>query len=177
VVDYKTGSRTFSLADVRQGIHVQLLVYLFSLWQGSRRSEKTAELLPAGAVYLQVRPGEAASDGMLTPEEARARAVENIRRSGIWLRDEEVLEAMDAGLSGRYVPVTRKKDGSLTGYASLADLETFGALYRELRGIIGDIAGEMAAGKSCAEPKRTHKGSSPCTYCPFTPVCRIRGTK
>ncbi len=176
VVDYKTGSRTFSLSDIRQGMHVQLLLYLFSLWQGGLRTpQNTAktELLPAGAVYFQVRPGEVASDTMLTPEEARERAVDSINRSGIWLRDEEVLEAMDAGFTGKYVPVTRKKDGSLTGRATLQDLAQFGALYGELRTIIGRIAGEMHEGKSAASP-RTNPWGKECGYCPFGAVCRVK---
>lgn len=176
VVDYKTGSRTFSLSDIRQGLHVQLLLYLFSLWQGglvSPQNHAKTELLPAGAVYFQVRPGETASDAMLTPEEARARAIDGISRSGIWLRDEEVLEAMDAGLTGKYVPVTRKKDGSLTGRATLQDLAQFGALYGELRTIIGKIAGEMHEGKSAAAPRMTPWGKE-CGYCPFGAVCRVK---
>ena len=176
VVDYKTGTRTFSLKEVRQGLHVQLLLYLFALWQGGIPGKGgtdagTAQLLPAGAVYFQVRPGEIASEAMLTPEEARERAVDGVNRSGIWLNDEEVLEAMDAGLTGKYVPVTRKKDGSLTGRATLQDLAQFGALYEELRSVISGIADEMADGRSAAQPK-TSRGIKECTYCPFGPVCR-----
>ena len=176
VVDYKTGSRTFSLSDIRQGMHVQLLLYLFSLWQGGIHTpQNTAgtKLLPAGAVYFQVRPGETASDAMLTPEEARRHAIDGITRSGIWLRDEEVLEAIDAGLTGKYVPVTRKKDGTLTGRATLQDLAQFGALYGELRTIIAKIAGEMHEGKSAAAP-RTNPWGKECGYCPFGAVCRIQ---
>ncbi len=175
VVDYKTGTRTFSLKEVRQGMHVQLLLYLFSLWQGRWKGAEagdTHEYLPAGAVYFQVRPGEIASEAMLTPEEARDKAVDGIVRSGIWLRDEEVLDAMDAGLSGKYVPVTRKKDGTLSGRATLQDLAEFGALYGELRGIIGQLAGSIAGGKSTATP-RTTGGVKECGYCPFGAVCRI----
>ena len=110
---------------------------------------------------------------MLPPEEARERAVDSINRSGIWLRDEEVLEAMDAGLTGKYVPVTRKKDGSLTGRATLQDLAQFGALYGELRTIIGRIAGDMHEGKSAASPRMNPWGKE-CGYCPFGAVCRVK---
>ncbi len=175
VVDYKTGTRTFSLKEIRQGMHVQLLLYLFSLWQGRLKGTSGIQneaYLPAGAVYFQVRPGEVAAEGMLTPEEARNRALDGIVRSGIWLRDEEVLEAMDAGLTGKYVPVTRKKDGTLSGRATLQDLSEFGKLYGELRAIIGEIAGSVAGGKSTATP-RTTGGVKACGYCPFGAVCRI----
>lgn len=176
VVDYKTGARSFSLSEVRQGMHVQLLLYLFSLWHGGLQTttepKDNTELLPAGAVYFQVRPGEVASNAMLTPEDARQLSMDHIGRSGIWLRDEEILEAMDAGLSGKYVPVTRKKDGSLTGKATLQDLAQFGQLYGELRQIISNIAENIHDGHSAALPKRTAWGKE-CTYCPFGAVCRV----
>lgn len=179
VVDYKTGARSFSLNEIRQGMHVQLLLYLFSLWHGglqtttgtSKSSPSITELLPAGAVYFQVRPGEVASAAMLPPEDARQLSIDHIGRSGIWLRDEEVLDAMDKGLSGKYVPVTRKKDGTLTGRATLQDLAQFGALYGELRQIIGTIATDIHQGHSAAIPKNTPWGKE-CTYCPYGAVCR-----
>ena len=68
---------------------------------------------------------------------------------------------------------TRKKDGSLTGRATLQDLAQFGALYEELRSIIGSIAGEMHEGKSAAAPRMNPWGKE-CSYCPFGAICRIR---
>lgn len=174
VVDYKTGTRSFSLAEVRQGMHVQLLLYLFSLWQGGiqTKAKATHTVLPAGAVYFQVRPGEVASESMLTPDEARALSISHVGRSGIWLRDEEILEAMDNGLTGKYVPITRKKDGTLTGKATLHDLAQFGALYEELRSLIGKMALEIHEGRSNAAPRIT-PGKNACTYCPYHSICRI----
>ncbi|MBQ7922619.1 MAG: PD-(D/E)XK nuclease family protein [Clostridia bacterium] len=178
VVDYKTGSRSFSLAEVRDGLHVQLLIYLFSLWKSRAPlpfadSEAPTAIIPAGAVYFNVKPGEKSADAPLDAETAREQAIDGITRSGVYLKDEEVLDAMDAGLSGKYVPVTRKKDGGLTGRATLQDLEQFGNLYGQMRETVEKIAGEMKNGISCATPK-TRNGTSPCSYCSMRPVCRVR---
>lgn len=178
VVDYKTGSRSFSLAEVRDGLHVQLLIYLFSLWKTRSplpfaNSETPTNIVPAGAVYFNVKPGEKTVDAPLDAEEAREQAIDGIARSGVYLRDEEVLDAMDAGLTGKYVPVTRKKDGGLTGRATLQDLEQFGSLYSQMRETVENIASQMKNGTSRAVPK-TRPGSSPCSYCSMRPVCRVR---
>lgn len=178
VVDYKTGSRSFSLAEVRDGLHVQLLIYLFSLWKTRSplpfgNTENPAGIVPAGAVYFNVKPGEKSVDAPIDAAEAKEQVIDGIGRSGVYLKDEEVLDAMDAGLSGKYVPVTRKKDGGLTGRATLQDLEEFGNLYGQMRETVGKIAGEMKTGVSCAAPK-VRNGSDPCSYCSMRPVCRYR---
>ena len=178
VVDYKTGSRSFSLAEVRDGLHVQLLIYLFSLWKSRSPlpfgdSGNIQDIVPAGAVYFSIKPGEKSVDAPMDAETAREQVIDGIGRSGVYLKDEEVLDAMDAGLSGKYVSVTRKKDGGLTGRAALQDLEQFGALYGQMRETVGKIAGEIKNGVSCAAPK-VRNGSDPCSYCSMRPVCRYR---
>ncbi len=176
VVDYKTGGATFSLADIREGLHVQLLLYLFTLWKGKtpfQTGEDGDTLQPAGAVYLTVRPQEKAADDMMEPSDARELALSGLTRSGIYLDDREILDAMDCGLSGKYVQIKEKKDGTLSGSAVLASMAQFGQLYTELTDTIRTIAAAIANGTSPARP-RGKKGSTPCDYCVMRPVCRYR---
>ncbi len=173
VVDYKTGAKTFSLEDVRQGIGVQLLIYLFSVWKsGIPGIADPDELLPAGAVYFSARPGQGRSENQLTAEEARELVIKSIRRSGIFLADEDVLDAMDRGLTGEYVPVKKGKNGEIKSSAALATLEEFGQLYRELSDTISGIAAEITSGIAHASPKM-RGGRLPCEYCGNKMICRI----
>lgn len=173
VVDYKTGAKTFSLEDVRQGIGVQLLIYLFSVWKsGIPGIANPGELLPAGAVYFSARPGQGRSERPLSPEEARELVIHSITRSGIFLEDEDVLDAMDHGLTGEYLPVTKDKNGNIKSSATLATLEEFGQLYRELSDTISGIATEIASGIAHAAPKM-RGGRLPCEYCSHRMICRI----
>ncbi len=173
VVDYKTGAKTFSLEDVRQGIGVQLLIYLFSVWKsGIPGIANPGELLPAGAVYFSARPGQGRSERPLTPEEARELVIHSITRSGIFLADEDVLDAMDRGLTGEYVPVKKDKNGDIKSTAALATLEEFGQLYRELSDTVSGIATEITSGIAHASPKM-RGGRLPCEYCSHQLICRI----
>lgn len=173
VVDYKTGSKTFSLDDVKQGIGVQLLIYLFSVWKsGIPGIAKPGELLPAGAVYFSARPGSGLSESWLTADEARELVIKNIGRSGIFLADEEILDAMDRGLTGEYIPVKKSKSGEIKSTAALATLEEFGQLYRELSDTIAGIATEITSGIAHAVPKM-RGGRLPCEYCSNKLICRI----
>ena len=174
VVDYKTGNTKFSLADIREGLHVQLLLYLFTLWKGGAPfQENRAAVYPAGAVYLTVKPQEKSAPDQMNAGDARELAISSLTRSGIYLDEREILDAMDHGLSGKYIHVREKKDGTLTGKDVLASMAQFGQLYTELAGTIQKIAAAIAAGESAARPRvRSH--TVPCTNCAMRPVCRYR---
>jgi len=172
VVDYKTGAKVFSLEDVRMGLNVQLLLYLFSVWKG-RHTALTGEdeVLPAGAVYFSARPGDVTSDKMLSREEAKELVKSGIVRSGLFLADEGVLDAMDR--SGKFVSV-KMKGGKGASAKNLVTLEEFGELYRELERTIVRISTEIRDGNAAANPL-VRNGRSPCEYCSHYPICRHEG--
>ncbi len=178
VVDYKTGAKKFSPEDVKIGLNVQLLLYLFSVLRAPKGEFRdsitggTGEILPAGALYFSARPGENSSDIMLSAEDAARLAEGNVERSGILLADERVLSAQEADLQGKFIPVKKKKDGTFGGYAvTPAEID---ALETEMRETIAGIALEMASGDARAlprDPAQIH-GQNPCEYCKMKPVCR-----
>lgn len=175
VIDYKTGKKHFSYDDVKLGLNVQLLIYLFSAWKAENSSFHRAldggdgTLEPAGALYFNLRPADVTSDCPLTEEEAREIILDSMERSGVVTDDRDVLDAMDRGITGKYVPVSLRSDGSYKKSASLATLERFGELYRELEGVICRIASEMKRGGAAAKPLEKEKA---CEYCKMRSVCR-----
>jgi len=54
VVDYKTGKKSFDLAEVRMGLDIQMLLYLFTL-QKEGQGYFQKEIVPAGVLYLPAR--------------------------------------------------------------------------------------------------------------------------
>ncbi len=178
VIDYKTGSTRFSYDDVKIGLNIQLLIYLFSSWRGEgtsfhRELDRGAntELVPAGALYFNLKPADMTSDKPLSINEARDAVLDSMERSGVVTDDRDVLDAMDRGITGKYVPVSLKADGSYKKSASLATLERFGELYREMEIVICRIASEMKSGAAGAVPLE-HHGSVKCDWCPLHGVCR-----
>ena len=177
IVDYKTGVKTFSLENVAKGLDVQLLIYLFSVWKyGLPNCSAGGERIPAGAVYFSIRPAAVSSKTLLTAEEAKKLSIEKIERSGVYLGEEEVLDAMDAGLSGKYVSAKKNsKTGEIVGSksASLLSANEFGLLCAQLETVIGRIAGQMSDGHAEARP-RLISGKSPCDWCRNRFICKRR---
>ncbi len=173
IVDYKTGSKSFSMEDIRRGIGVQLLVYLFSVWKTGLPGIRGDELLPAGAVYFSVRPSVLSEKRMPTSEEALEHAKSAIEKSGIVLAEEEILRAMDRELSGKFAPVKATSSGmkGLNGTVCLDSVEEFGRLQAELETILTGIFEEMKAGRASAEPVRIGD-RNPCAWCEHKYICK-----
>lgn len=174
VVDYKTFVKKFSLDDVRAGINMQMLLYLFSVWQngGKRYGEN---LRPAGILYMAANTAEATHNGIPTKEEAEKKAEDGMKRSGLFLDDLSVLEAMDHGMQGAYIPVRLKKDGGYVKGAPVESLERFGALMNEVSETVCQITKELTGGNADAIPISAHSpetGRDPCAYCSMRAVCR-----
>lgn len=173
IVDYKTGSKSFSMEDIRRGIGVQLLVYLFSVWKSGLPGVKSDEILPAGAVYFSVKPSVLSEKRMPSREEAVEHAKNAIEKSGIVLAEEEILRAMDAELCGKYAPVKATASGlkGLNGTVCLNSVEEFGRLQTELESILFSIFEEMKQGRASAAPKRIGD-RNPCMWCEHRYICK-----
>ncbi len=178
VVDYKTGAKQFSEADVSIGLNVQLLLYLFTILNMPEGTVKTAlsggegVLLPAGALYFSARPGDTASETMLSGEDAAALVQNSIKRDGILLDDERVLAAMDPSFSGRFIPVTKKSDAPVGKV--LRSAEEISALEKSLCETIRAHGERMASGDASAvDPTDAEIVSrEPCKYCKMNGICR-----
>ncbi len=178
VVDYKTGKKEFSEADVSIGLNVQLLLYLFSIvhMPGGEAKDalfgKTGALLPAGAIYFSARPGETNADTYLTEDEAALLAEKTVARDGILLADERVLTAMETDLGGKFIPVTKKAD-ALKGKA-LRTAEEIAQIEQTMCEAIRTHGERMLSGDAAtADPTDPQiRALEPCKYCKMNAICR-----
>lgn len=179
VVDYKTGDKTFREQDVQRGLNLQMLIYLFSICRGdhrefARRIGAEGEFVPAGILYLSSLAKESTADSILTAEQACAKLEkDSMQRRGLLVEDEEILRAMEPELAGKYIPVSVKKDGSLTRGSAVISAERLGALYRDMEETVCRIAMRMRSGEASPRPLA---GENPCRYCRMRSICR-RGNR
>ncbi len=177
VVDYKTGQKKFSLEDVSMGLGMQMLLYLFSIWKNGGDSKnafefvKNREIVPAGILYFSAGVPTVSLDAEAPPEEIEKMASKGLTRRGLLLDDPEILEAMDKELSGAYLPIRQKKDGTFTGSDSLTSLEGFSHILSSVEKTIKDIGREIKRGNASAKPLKT-KEHDACAYCEMRPICR-----
>ena len=171
IIDYKTGRKSFSLSDVWYGMGMQMLLYLFALEEYGT-SRYGAEVVPAGVLYIPARDTIISANGNLTDEELDKEKAKTRKRSGLILNNTEIIAAMENSESPEYIPVSFKKDGSLSS-DSLADCEQFKNLHKHVDGRLLEISNNLSGGKIEASPYYRGEADNACLYCPYVSVCRF----
>ncbi|NLY30430.1 MAG: hypothetical protein GX047_07340 [Firmicutes bacterium] len=180
IIDFKRGTRKLKLSDVYYGFSLQLLVYLAALLDNAQAilpeelGRGRVELVPAGVLYFPLSEPIVKVDGPVDEETLAKKLLAKYKTSGLLLADTDVLELMDAEISGRseLLPVGIKKDGEIYKGSSAYSLEELELLVTYVKGLIRNLADAIRAGKIDIEPYRK-TNTRACRYCPYTAVCRF----
>ena len=170
VVDYKTGKKSFDLTDIRYGLGIQMLLYLFTL-EREGQAYFGYPIVPCGVLYQPARSVILRQDRNISDEKLKAALESELRRTGLVLGEPEVLRAMEHSAleTPCYLPISVKKDGTLSG--DIATAAQLGHLGRYVDRLLHQVAGEIARGNIDADPYARGPQDSACTYCAFASAC------
>ncbi|MBQ7123243.1 MAG: PD-(D/E)XK nuclease family protein [Oscillospiraceae bacterium] len=166
VVDYKSGTKKFELCDVFYGINIQMLVYLFSVWANGKGGLSGSS--PAGVLYMPAKNAVLSGDRNTTSADAENEFKKATKMNGLLIDDEAVLNAMEPGLGGIYIPVKASKNGYSGSLATLAEL---GKIKSHIDSLLCGMAEELSKGKIAALPYRKN-GELSCGFCQYKNICR-----
>lgn len=169
VVDYKSGSKNFQLDDVYYGLNLQMLIYLFSIWKNG--TGELANCLPAGVLYLPAKDHIITASRDTSDEQIEKEHRKRYRMNGLVLEDPTCVAGMEQKVSGVFIPVKTKADGSFDARSSLATLEQMGQIQRHIELVLSEMAKNLQDGKIEALPVSS-SGMEPCQYCDYKPICQ-----
>lgn len=173
VVDYKTGSKDFSLEDVKNGLELQLPIYLYALTHGEAAGEGS---VPAAITYLSANVPPVKLERPLTGDEIRREARRSIKRSGLVLDNDEVLNALNSERDPHFMQGAKySRDG--TPSPALVSQDGMRELFSELERTVEKIASSMRSGRACALPFTGSDGRCLCDNCRYAAVCRTPSRK
>lgn len=167
VIDYKSSSRELSLQDVYNGLNLQMLIYLFSLWKNGipkapKDLSQLREVLPAGILYVTVTAHPFSLD-QEQDKDPQNELSKKLRRHGLILHNEEVRTAMEKSQRGIFISKRNPEK-------YLATLEQFSLLQQHTEAILLQTAIQLKKGLIAPDPFATGKDS--CKNCSFHPVCK-----
>ena len=177
VVDYKTGAKRFDLAELRYGLGLQMLLYLFTLRDEGGKLFGGYPIEPAGVLYLPAREKLLNLPRNASEAEIERAMHKELQRSGMVLNDPAVLRAMEHSAleAPCYLPVRVKKskDGETEITGSIATSAQLGKLGLYVEEQLRRMVRELASGNIDADPWARSEQDSACTYCEFAPACHF----
>ncbi len=167
VVDYKTGSKKFRLSDILSGLNMQMLVYLIALW---RDTSKYGPVIPAGILYMPALESAVDLDRHADDKTLASKKTAGFKMNGLILDDPVVVQGMEPGTKGIFIPVKALKNGGFDARSSLVSLRQLARIEEHMKRILIQMAENLHGGEISALPIQGN-GVDACQYCPYHAVC------
>jgi len=170
VVDYKTGTRKFAPKDIKNGISLQMPLYLLALssraypiLNNEMGLSPDTVLTPAGVTYFSTAAKVENTPSLEEERIALTKAGKKLERSGVILDDPELLHAATHSKNPAIIGSSRAK--------KTLDAAGFAQMFRDLNDTVTRLCDEMHRGVATARPNPESK-NSPCTHCEYAAICR-----
>lgn len=174
IIDYKSGSKKFSLSDVYYGLQIQLIVYLDAVLENEDKL-RIDDAHPGGVFYFKL------DDPMIESNDDNVENIEKeimrkLKMDGIITKDIKIAKAMDRDIeeerSSLVIPANLKRDGDFSKTSSVLEEEELYSLIKHVKNLVVEIAGEILKGNIKIEPCKVENNIS-CTYCQYNAICQF----
>lgn len=179
IIDYKSGSKTFSFQDVYYGLQLQLLVYLDAYLKYYKNTG--ADFKPGGVFYFRIAEPSLSVEKETSAEEIEKTLYKQMQMSGLLLQEDVLIESLDRSLkpegakgfsgSSAIVPVGFTKKGELSATSNLASEAQYEAILDFVTARTRAIGEAMKSGIITPAPFKDGQ-RSPCNYCNYRSICR-----
>ena len=172
VIDYKSSGKSINEKTLAGGRNLQMLLYLFA---ATEKNGLYSSHEPAGVLYTPIQLPEIDADEAKEKSYNQSEVDSDLKTTGIIIDDINVLEAMEHGLGGKYIPVKRNKNGTLRAGSSVVSTPGMERLREFVYESLKNTAESMLMGKIDAIPLDC--SGIPCKYCGYGNICGNSGGK
>lgn len=173
IIDYKTGDKSINISKILKGIDFQLVVYILAVMINAENLELD-KIVPSGLFYYKIHDDFIESDCKL--EDVESEKSKMHKMNGLVTDELKILKNMDTNITNKYksiyIPVSVKKDGTLTKSSAYLSKEGFGYLIDASKENIKRIANEIRGGEISIKPIK-YDDYEGCKYCEFKSICQI----
>ena len=174
IIDYKTGTKNFSLSDIYYGINLQMLIYMSAV-EKNGSAKYGDNIIPAGVLYTPAKnPLVKVYDD--DQEKLDAEKDKELKMQGVILDNSEIIKAMEKEVKGVYIPVKYSSSGKITpsNAMNLASLSEFGLLSKKIDSLLTNMAKTLRKGEIDDVPAKGRYDG--CEWCPYMSVCTHKET-
>ena len=170
VVDYKSGTKHFSVADIINGLNLQMFIYLFTLTESNTEYKG----ISSGVLYMhsarKIYSVDRNSEDEISKEDN-----DEFKMLGIVLNDEEneMAKHMEHNLEGKFVPAKFVKTKGVVG-GNIATLAQIGAISKKVDMMINQMGVRLHKGLISQNPVWGSNHKDTCDKCDYRAVCYNR---
>jgi len=174
IIDYKSGSKKFSLSEVYQGLQIQLMIYLDAILE-NKQYFKVDELYPAGVFYFKIDDPLLESE-ILKGDMTEQEILKTLKMDGLMVENINIAKAMDNEIIDKrkstVIPFELKKDDSISSRSKVAKAEEFYMLIGHVKDLIKNIGDEITNGRTAIDPVKLGAVTG-CMSCDYKNVCQF----
>lgn len=171
IVDYKSSSKNIKLSDVKDGINLQLMTYMWAMLKNKEKINKEGNVIPAALSYFTITNKVL---NIPSYEEDENKISEKVRSAlklrGIYLKDVDVLKRMDNNLEDTKKSYLEVSKYTMNKLEKTLPEDTFITECNNVEKVLKDIAKSIIKGNVKICPNSKIKDV--CNYCKFYSVCR-----
>ncbi len=172
VMDYKSGTKKFSLEELYYGLSLQLPVYMSAAMRFLKEENREKELIPASMLYYKLQNPYVDDSAADTEIEWKKK----MRPQGLTADADEVIAHLDRELNGEsdVICIGRKKDGSLKSSSQTTSGEDIKVLLDFTDRKIEQLMEEIGRGEIGIKPVHVENEQyDSCSFCKYHEICRM----
>lgn len=174
IIDYKSGSKKFSMSEVYQGLQLQLMVYMEAVLEN--HDYFGAETLnPAGVFYFKIDDPLLESE-ILQGEMTESEILKALKMDGMLVEDLTIARAMDKGIiedrKSSVIPFELKKDDTISSRSKTLVETDFYRLIEHVTQTVKSIGDEITDGVTKIDPIKVGTKTG-CQSCDYKSICQF----
>lgn len=167
IVDYKSSKKVINEKSLAGGLNMQMLLYLFAACENGGFYD---DCKPAGVLYTPLELGNIEIEPSKIEEYNQSAVNSELKTTGLLIDKKDVLEKMEHGIGGKFIPVKLKKDGDFDRFSSVVSESGMKDLKAFVYDYLSESAEAMYNGDISAIPLKSGKITS-CSYCRYANIC------
>ena len=159
VIDYKSGGKEFKLSEILHGLNMQMLIYLFAIEENGK-DYYGGNIESTGILYYPALRATIAANRK--DQDILAEKRKKDKESGMIRGDDFILEAMEHGQQGIFIPMNEDSVVSLAGLGKIKE-----TVEEEIR----QLGLELHKGNIEVQPIYKSSYDNACAFCDYHAIC------
>jgi len=171
IVDYKSSDKDLKLSNVKDGINLQLMTYMWAMLENRDKINNKENIIPAAVSYFTISSkllnltNYEKEETKITTELRKA-----LRLKGIYIKDIEILSKLDNNVNNPSESYLALSSRTMNDENKVLPEEIFIKECKNMKAILKEISKDMVAGNVKICPNK--KVKDVCKYCKFSTMCR-----